>query len=163
MVFVNKGFVLQTYRPAVGWRGVRDGPYDGRGRGTEHTMGARESYGETAVFGEGSVYDPPGDDGVRCLVMRTWPRGVAYERVDVWLKELGPTPDLLRALAAGAMHWGEFALAYRRQLETRAPSREALAQVRALAASSGKVTLLCHERGFPCHRFILLDVLAGRA
>jgi len=65
------------------------------------------------MFTEGSVYDPPrDDDGVRCLVMRTWPRGVAYERVDVWLKELGPAADQLRGLEKGQMNWATFAAAY---------------------------------------------------
>jgi uncharacterized protein YeaO (DUF488 family) len=115
------------------------------------------------MFAEGSIYDPAGDDdGARCLVMRTWPRGVAYERVDVWLKELGPTPDLLCALDAGRIHWGQFTLAYVEQLQTRPATLDELAQLRALEAASGKVTLLCHERGFPCHRFILLDYLAGK-
>ncbi len=116
------------------------------------------------MFAEGSVYAPPGaDDGVRCLVMRQWPRGVAYERVDVWLKELGPTTEQLRALDTGRIHWGQFTVAYLEGLETRPAAREALAQVRALDASSGKVTLLCHEPAFPCHRFLLLDYLNGTA
>lgn len=114
------------------------------------------------MFAEGSVYDPPGDDGVRCLVMRTWPRGVAYERVDVWLKELGPTTEQLRALESGQMHWGTFGLAYVEGLRTRPAAQEALAQLRALEKGSGKVTLLCHEKEYPCHRFLLLDVLDGK-
>ncbi len=113
------------------------------------------------MFTQGSVYDPPGDDGVRCLVMRTWPRGVAYARVDVWLKELGPTMDLLRALDTGTMYWDQFAMSYVDQLQSRPATVEALAHLRALEAASGKVTLLCHERVFPCHRFVLLDYLTG--
>ena len=112
------------------------------------------------MFTEGSVYDPPrDDDGVRCLVMRTWPRGVAYERVDVWLKELGPAADQLRGLEKGQMNWATFAAAYIEGLRTRPPAREALTQLCELEKSSGKVTLLCHERAYPCHRFLLLDYL----
>ena len=37
-----------------------------------------------------TVYDKPeSSDGKRILVMRLWPRGVAKDKVDVWLKELG--------------------------------------------------------------------------
>lgn len=116
------------------------------------------------MFAEGSVYAPPGDDdGVRLLVMRQWPRGVAYARVDVWLKELGPTADLLRALDSGRVHWGGFSAEYVRELRTRPEAREALARLRELEEHSGKVTLLCHEREFPCHRFVLLDYLKGPA
>ena len=44
------------------------------------------------------IYDPAAaDDGHRVLIMRLWPRGIRKERVDVWLKELGPVPELLRA------------------------------------------------------------------
>ncbi len=114
------------------------------------------------MFAEGSIYAPPGDDdGVRCLVMRQWPRGVAYARVDIWLKELGPTTEQLRALESGRLPWSTFARDYLEGLETRPQAREALEQVRALEAASGKVTLLCHEPSFPCHRFLLLDYLNG--
>ncbi len=112
------------------------------------------------MFTEGSVYAPArDDDGARCLVMRQWPRGIAYERVDVWLKDLGPTTAQLRALETGALSWGRFAIAYIEGLDTRPTAQEALAQLRALEQSSGKVTLLCHEPSYPCHRFLLLDYL----
>jgi len=115
------------------------------------------------MFAEGSVYAPAHeDDGARCLVMRQWPRGIAYERVDVWLKELGPTTEQLRALDTGRTNWAAFAVAYLDGLRTRPTAMEALAQLRELEKSSGKVTLLCHEPGPPCHRFLLLDYLNGR-
>lgn len=113
------------------------------------------------MFAEGSVYTPPGDDdGLRVLVMRRWPRGVPQERVDVWLKELGPLPALLDGLETRRLSWLQFEAAYRSQIETRAESREAFALVRELEQRSGKVTLLCHERRPPCHRFILLAMLS---
>ncbi len=115
------------------------------------------------MFAEGSVYAPARkDDGARCLVMRQWPRGIAYERIDVWLKELGPTVAHLRALETGELNWATFAVAYLDGLRTRSAAREALAHLRELEESSGKVTLLCHEPGPPCHRFLLLDYLNGR-
>jgi uncharacterized protein YeaO (DUF488 family) len=115
------------------------------------------------MFTEGSVYAlAREDDGARCLVMRQWPRGVAYERVDVWLKELGPTTEQLRGLDTGCMNWAAFAVAYLEGLRTRPAAREALAHLRELEKSSGKVILLCHEPGPPCHRFLLLDYLTGR-
>jgi len=117
---------------------------------------------EGGMFAEGSVYsEPREDDGVRCLVMRRWPRGVVYERVDVWLKELGPTTAQLHGLESGGLNWATFAAAYLKGLETRPEARNALEQLRALESSSGKITLLCHEAGPPCHRYLLLDYLAG--
>ncbi len=115
------------------------------------------------MFSEGSVYAPPrDDDGARCLVMRQWPRGVAYERIDVWLKELGPTTEQLRGFETGRINWAAFAAAYLDGLGTHAAAVDAIGRVRALEASSGKVTLLCHEPGPPCHRYLLLDYLNGK-
>ena len=112
------------------------------------------------MFAEKSVYTPASDDeGLRVLVMRTWPRGVSTGRVDVWLKELGPTPDLLQGLEARRLSWLAFADAYRTQLATVPASIEALATLRDLERRSGRVTLFCHERQPPCHRFILLEVV----
>ena len=36
------------------------------------------------------------EDGERLLVMRYWPRGVRREAVDRWLRDLAPSPELLR-------------------------------------------------------------------
>ena len=105
------------------------------------------------------VYDPPArDDGVRVLVMRLWPRGIRKDRVDVWLKELGPVVDLLRAFRSGKLGRAEFRRRYLAGLE-RPEARAALAEVRRLARK-GRVTLLC---GCPdetrCHRSLLRDYL----
>ncbi len=43
------------------------------------------------------IYDEPAaDDGFRVLVDRLWPRGVSKERaaLDMWLKDIAPSPDL---------------------------------------------------------------------
>src|SRR5271165_6183223 len=103
------------------------------------------------MFAEKIVYTPPSDDeGLRVLVMRTWPRGVSTGRVDVWLKELGPPPDLLQALEARRISWLAFTGAYRTQLATTPASSEALATLRDLGRRRGRVTLFCHERQPPC-------------
>jgi uncharacterized protein YeaO (DUF488 family) len=112
------------------------------------------------MFAEKSVYAPTSDDeGLRVLVMRTWPRGVSSGRIDIWLKELGPTPALLQALETRRISWLDFADAYRAQLASIPASSEALATLRDLEQRSGRVTLFCHERQPPCHRFILLEHL----
>jgi len=114
------------------------------------------------MFTEKSIYLPATEDeGARVLVMRTWPRGVSLARIDIWLQELGPLPDLLQALASRRLSWPAFAMAYLDQLATRPASVQELDTLRALEQSSGKVTLFCHERLPPCHRFVLLDLLQG--
>jgi hypothetical protein len=49
--------------------------------------------------------------------------------------------------------------AYLLQSATRAASIDDLTTLRDLERRSGKVTLFCHERQPPCHRFLLLDLL----
>jgi uncharacterized protein YeaO (DUF488 family) len=114
------------------------------------------------MFAEKSVYEPATEDeGLRVLVMRNWPRGVSTGRIDVWLRELGPSPDLLEGLASRRLSWLAFAAAYEGQLTEAPGTVEALATLRDLEQRSGKVTLFCHERTPPCHRFLLLEWLAG--
>jgi len=101
------------------------------------------------------VYDPSSrDDGTRVLVMRLWPRGIRKDRVDVWLKELGPVVPLLRAFLDEKITWAQYRPRYLKGLE-RPEAREQLAIVRA-AAKKGRVTLLCgcadENR---CHRSLL--------
>ncbi len=101
------------------------------------------------------VYDPSAPtDGARVLIMRLWPRGIRKDRVDLWLKELGPVLPLLRAFRAGGLSWAEYRRRYRAGL-ARPEAQAALAEVKALARK-GPVTLLC---GCPdearCHRSLL--------
>ena len=56
-----------------------------------------------------SIYDPKSiDDGFRVLVTRYWPRGVKKEAVDIWFKDLGPAPALIKLWKAGKITWSEF-------------------------------------------------------
>lgn len=110
----------------------------------------------------GRVYDPPnGADGTRVLVMRKWPRGVRKERIDHWLRELGPVEPLMRAYLAGRVPWPEYRTRYLQGLE-RPEAQAALEELRELARR-GPVTLLCwcadENR---CHRSLLRDHLLGR-
>ena len=44
--------------------------------------------------------------------MRRWPRGVAKARVDEWLRDLGPSDELLERYRAGGLEWTDFEAAY---------------------------------------------------
>ena len=100
-------------------------------------------------------------DGLRVLVMRQWPRAVRKEQVDVWLRDAGPTRELLQAYQHGELPWEEFERRYRHEmLEDRT---WVLDRLRHLEQQHGALTLLCHERIPPaehCHRQILADLLA---
>lgn len=101
------------------------------------------------------IYDPSdADDGYRVLIMRLWPRGIRKERVDTWLKELGPVPTLLRQFLDEKITWAQYVPRYLAGL-ARPEAQEAIAEVRR-RASDGRVTLLCgcaDERR--CHRSLL--------
>src|SRR5439155_1040593 len=82
-----------------------------------------------------------GADGTRVLIMRLWPRGIRKSRVDLWLRELGPVIELLRAFRGGKVDWAEYRRLYRAGLR-RPEAKAHIAEVRRLARS-GTVTLLC--------------------
>ncbi|MEU3617135.1 DUF488 family protein [Streptomyces sp. NPDC006872] len=89
------------------------------------------------------VYDPPEPgDGVRVLVDRLWPRGLAKDRarIDEWPKAMTPSTGLRRWYHAGEGSYEEFARRY--EAELAAPeAAELLERVRESAAK-GPVTLL---------------------
>jgi uncharacterized protein YeaO (DUF488 family) len=109
------------------------------------------------------IYEPATpDDGARVLIMRLWPRGIRKERVSVWLKELGPVPELLRAYLDQTITWEQYVPRYLAGLQ-RPEAQAAIAEVRRRAAEA-RVTLLC---GCPdparCHRTLLRTYLLDSA
>ena len=65
------------------------------------------------------IYEPPeAADGFRVLVDRLWPRGVKKETavIDLWAKDITPSPDLRQAFHSGRLAWPEFAALYRQEL-----------------------------------------------
>jgi uncharacterized protein YeaO (DUF488 family) len=111
-----------------------------------------------------SVYDSPNerpDGSLRVLVMRQWPRGIRKARTDLWLKDAGPSRELLNAYNHDGLSWDEFAQRYRSEMAERP---DVLERLRALEQEHGTLTLLCHERIPPhahCHRELLADLLAA--
>jgi uncharacterized protein YeaO (DUF488 family) len=92
--------------------------------------------------------------------MRKWPRGVRKERVDLWLRELGPEEPLMRGYLDGRVGWDEYRQRYLAGL-ARAQAQPPLAEVRALI-ERGPVTLLCWcADETRCHRSLLANFLAG--
>ena len=76
---------------------------------------------------------PEPADGTRVLVERLWPRGLSKERaaVDLWLKEVSPSPELRRWFGHDPARWGEFRRRYRDELRERPDELERLRQARA--------------------------------
>ncbi|MDG9717938.1 DUF488 domain-containing protein [Streptomyces sp. DH24] len=89
------------------------------------------------------VYEPPeSGDGVRVLVDRLWPRGLAKDaaRVDEWPKAMTPSTELRRWYHAGEGSYEEFAGRYEAEL-AEPEAAGLLDHVRDLARE-GTVTLL---------------------
>ncbi|MBI2216142.1 MAG: DUF488 family protein [Candidatus Rokubacteria bacterium] len=94
------------------------------------------------------------------LVMRLWPRGIRKDRIDLWLRELGPVLPLLRAFRAGAVPWPEYTRRYLQGLE-RPEARADLDRILSLARQ-GPVTILCGcADEAHCHRSLLAGYIMG--
>ncbi|MBB3649657.1 uncharacterized protein YeaO (DUF488 family) [Rhizobium sp. BK619] len=75
------------------------------------------------------IYEPKEDkDGTRILVDRLWPRGLSKQNaaVDVWLKEIAPSPALRRWFGHDPAKWTEFQRRYRQELEKNTSAVEEL-------------------------------------
>lgn len=87
------------------------------------------------------IYEKPEKaDGTRILVDRLWPRGLTKEeaRLDLWLKEIAPSPELRHLFCHDPEKWKAFEQEYSRELEQK---RELVDQIQARRAE-GPVTLL---------------------
>jgi uncharacterized protein YeaO (DUF488 family) len=105
------------------------------------------------------VYDHPAPaDGMRILVTRFWPRGVARTTVNLWFRELGTAPALIQEWKKGTIRWTGFRRAYLRGLQDPA-ARQSITEIRKLLAAN-PVTLLCSCRDEArCHRSILRQAI----
>ena len=68
------------------------------------------------------MYEKPSkEDSFRILVERLWPRGLTKDRaaVDLWLKEVTPSPELRKWFAHDPAKWEEFRRRYEKELEQR--------------------------------------------
>ncbi|NPU97207.1 MAG: DUF488 domain-containing protein [Candidatus Omnitrophica bacterium] len=68
------------------------------------------------------AYDPPEpSDGFRILVDRIWPRGLKKERaqIDLWLKEVAPSPGLRKWFGHQPERWDAFREKYIAELCSR--------------------------------------------
>jgi uncharacterized protein YeaO (DUF488 family) len=91
------------------------------------------------------VYEPPcPEDGLRVLVERLWPRGLSKERaaVDLWLKDVAPSPELRKWFGHDPARWEQFQDRYRRELLEKKDAVRLLRQ----KAKEGTVTLVYAAR-----------------
>ena len=79
------------------------------------------------------VYEAPAEaDGVRVLVDRLWPRGTTKERaaIDIWAKDVAPSPDLRKWFDHQPERFEQFADAYRKELAVSPAPAALLAELR---------------------------------
>lgn len=107
------------------------------------------------------IYDEPdAADGTRVLVDRLWPRGVSKARaaVDVWLKDVAPSPELRVWFDHKPERFAEFSAKYTDELS----HNPAAASLQELIAK-GPVTLLYAAKDPRVnHAVVLQDFLEGK-
>ncbi len=106
---------------------------------------------------------PEKDDGLRILVDRLWPRGIAKQdaEIDMWLKDVAPSSELRRRFHGDPDQWAAFNAAYAEEL-ARAPALPLADSIIEKLAGSA-VTLLYAARDERRNNAVALrDWLAAR-
>jgi len=124
-----------------------------------------------------SVLSPiePKKDGLRLLAARFRGRGLSASRYDIWMPNLGPSEQLLRAMLANKVTWSEFGQRYQKELfeggsfdqknrTIKNHGQKFTLRLLQKLAQRGHLTLLCHcaEDEPHCHRHLLQKVLKGK-
>ncbi|MGG5171449.1 DUF488 domain-containing protein [Pseudarthrobacter sp. J1738] len=112
------------------------------------------------------VYEPAADeDGTRVLVDRLWPRGVSKERakLDLWLKEIAPSPLLRKEFAHMQDRFADFKSQYLHEL-SQAPEQSAAVDLLLAHVRNGEhVTLLYGAKNPDVnHAIVLSEFLRAR-
>ena len=93
--------------------------------------------------------------------MRFWPRGVRKTTIDLWMKEIGTSPDLIKDWKTGKITWTQFKTRYKRQMQGE-NEKKLRTELRGYA-NQGPITLLCIEKDPErCHRSILKELIEKR-
>lgn len=82
-------------------------------------------------------------DGYRVLVDRLWPRGKSKEteKIDLWLKEIAPSPELRKWFNHEADKYAEFSVRYQEELQT-GSQREAFEKLEQVLKDHETITLI---------------------
>lgn len=88
--------------------------------------------------------NPLPEDGFRVLVERLWPRGLTKERaaVDLWLKDVAPSPELRKWFGHDPARWEQFRERYHKELREHKDAVQLLKQ----KVKEGPVTLVYAAR-----------------
>jgi uncharacterized protein YeaO (DUF488 family) len=92
------------------------------------------------------AYEPPSkSDGYRILVERLWPRGLTKDRaaIDLWMKEIAPSPELRKWFSHDPVKWDEFQRRYRDELTK---NQESINRLRELLENHDSITFVYAAR-----------------
>ncbi|HMZ46106.1 MAG TPA: DUF488 domain-containing protein [Chitinophagaceae bacterium] len=107
------------------------------------------------------IYEHPSSkDGYRVLVDRLWPRGVSKQaaKIDLWCKEIAPSPELRKWFAHDEKKWIGFKNKYTLELEQNIEQAEKL---KTLEKENKHITLLYAAKNPLCnHALVLNDFLS---
>lgn len=107
------------------------------------------------------VYEPCApEDGTRILVDRLWPRGITKDaaRIDLWLKEIAPSPELRKDFCHDPGKWETFRSLYLEELEkNEVPVKTILEHAR-----EGTVTLVYGAKDPVYNHARVLEEFLGR-
>ena len=106
------------------------------------------------------IYSPADPaDGFRVLVDRLWPRGVSRQSaaLDLWLKEIAPSPELREWFGHDPAHFDEFRVRYRVELER---NISAVHQLLRVAARHDTTLLYAARDSRVNHAIVLAEYLA---
>jgi uncharacterized protein YeaO (DUF488 family) len=124
---------------------------------------AKQSGRKAAGFRTKRIYDPAGtEDGLRVLVDRLWPRGIAKDKahIDQWLKDVAPSDALRKRFHGHPEMWEDFVVAYGHELACEPAATDA-AQLRAMAREQ-PITLLYAARDQAHNNAVALKALLER-
>jgi uncharacterized protein YeaO (DUF488 family) len=105
------------------------------------------------------AYLPPSpEDGIRVLVDRIWPRGLAKSQaaIDRWLKDLAPSTELRRWFGHDPSRWDEFRRRYEAELAHHA---ELLDELRALSRQQPVTLVFAARDELHNQAVVLRDIL----
>jgi uncharacterized protein YeaO (DUF488 family) len=106
------------------------------------------------------IYEPASrSDGMRVLVDRLWPRGIKKDRakIDLWLKEIGPSTSLRQWFGHKPERWEKFRERYLGELS----ENEAVTQLRQLAKTTKHLTLVYSARDEEHNQAVVLAEYLG--
>jgi len=108
------------------------------------------------------IYEPAAEtDGFRVLVDRLWPRGLskAHARIDLWLRDIGPSTALRKWFNHDPARWKPFCARYRAELRKKP---DLLARLKR-QAKRGRVTLLYSARDDAHNQAVALKTILARS